>query len=428
MRPDDEQLFKRLLIATFPQPSRAKRTLVSSVDAMADGIVLPSGHLELSSTFRVMEPCGRFTTSVPVGDAITSYAYTSTMSQLTGDNLNDLRAFLRYEEHAGSDRASTQLATEEESNPFDELDGQSETKSAVWSHDSFLQYSAMFGSILHPLSQNTLFTTTTSGDLTSKTNTNLGSIIFGNETAGLRQFLATLSEKRSEARHVLKVQLIPSPWENAEDLLPPVEMILSLDAESQTVRLKRLTAINIGCEAFVMLPDHAVDVKILRNHCQYLNNASSVASINSFIETINRSAGGYGQITPPPSLALPAFGSNVSQDSIQYLVKSVSHEESLTIRYSDSFRLVYSKVDATMTTEAQEALSLRWNTNSTTTDVDLLLRQFITNTADMTRNLTRGTVITKLPHRHSDKPAVHTYGTKVSQSVGADILLPAVTV
>lgn len=419
----------RLLIATFPQTARAKRTLVSSVNVMADGIVLPSGHVELSSTFRRMEPCGRFTTSVPVGDMITSYAYTSTMSQLTGDNLNDLRAFLRYEEHAGSDRASTQLATEEESNPFDEPGGQSETQSAVWSDVSFLQYSATFGSILHPLPQNTLFTTTTSGDLISKANTNLGSIIFVNETAGLRQFLATLSEKRSETHHVLKVQLIPSPWGTAEGLLPPVEMILSLDAESQIVRLKHLTAINTGCEAFVMLPDHAVDVKISRNHCQYLNNAGGLASINSFIETINKSAGGYGQITPPPSLALPAFGSNVSQASIQYLVKSVSHEESLTIRYSDSFRLVYSRVDATTATEAQEALSLRWNTNpnSTTTDVDLLLRQFITNTADITRNLTRGTVITKLPHRHLDKPLVHTYGNKASQPVGADIPLTAAT-
>lgn len=285
----------------------------------------------------------------------------------------------------------------------------SESRQSEWSIAS-TYFQADFGHALHYIQNGTSDHTTCRALLESEDVRH-----FSDELQGLRQFLfSTLSKTQHETQEVLSLQLIPSPWRvsaKAKHQAPNLEMKLFLDPETQSVRLKHLTAQSPDAQAFLLLPDHVTDLRVTRSTHQSFRNIDHHPAVKDFVRSINDSAAGYGQITPPSSLVLsvPISDDESSRSAVvtqkkhvEYVVKSLNFDQTLQFHYDPTFRLIYRKTSANMAAEVGESLSLHWQKLPAGTVIDGNRRStfdFLSSASGIAQKLTRKSIISNITPR-----------------------------
>jgi len=403
---EDQQLFQRQLVSSCDLPPQSKEKLITSIEPATSGIVCHSSTPNSQYAFSAhAEEYGRFTTPLAIADRTPEHSRISSVVRISTDTMRDAVSFLDQDD---VEQCEPSLSIKE-SHSGAVNSGANTSRQSEWSIAS-IRYQADFGHILHYIHKGTYDYTTCDALLHSAETHH-----FSNDFQGLRQFLfSSLSKTRHEIQDVLSLQLIPSPWRGSakNKYQPPnLEMKLILDPETQNVRLKHLTAQSPNAQAFLLLPDHVVDLRVTRSTCQSFRNIDQDPSVKEFVQSINDSAAGYGQITPPSSLmiSIPSSDDKSSRSAmgnqkklVEYVVKSLSFDQTLRFHYDAAFRLIYRRTSANMAAETSESMSLHWRRmpDGTATDGhEHTTSDFLSSAAEIARRLTRSSVIPNIAPR-----------------------------
>ena len=212
---------------------------------------------------------------------------------------------------------------------------------AQWSVDPIITYRAEVGQVLREV----MDLGPTRDEVIEKTLSHGQGPLFENEAPGLPQvLLRSAASVECTTSDALRLRLIPSPWSApGATTSSELDLTLSLDRNTQTVKVDELRAICKSPGIQIALPQFATDVEFVKEISFILNSAGEIPNIKSFLRKIEDSAAGFGKISAPPFLRLgvpAAFirgpGSDTTGQTmeVEYFVKSLRFEQTLQMEYA----------------------------------------------------------------------------------------------
>lgn len=175
---------------------------------------------------------------------------------------------------------------------------------AIWDKSPVLQMSAVVGHVLHNMARIKM---TTQGF--AKMFRRPGwQRKFANNVPRLMKSLFPLRSLEGPVTPTLKIYLKPSPWSPFEGVqskaFPAIEVLLSVDPQSQTSRLAKVQAIIYQHIADVMLPFKTADLRFVNRASIELKNPEASPQLSAFLAESQLNIGGQQRLKAAPSVRL----------------------------------------------------------------------------------------------------------------------------
>ncbi|KAI9833024.1 MAG: hypothetical protein M1819_003856 [Sarea resinae] len=266
-------------------------------------------------------------------------------------------ALIESLERDGPDEPAAGLTGIQAASPTD--GGGNDEPSSIWQEQLSQETFAVVGHVLHGIPSPQMVK---SASIEALKKTQDYRVISTSVTSN-STMLSNLDFQHSKTTQDLRLRLIPSPWssmgKSALDLLPPVEVIVSINGQTQETTLKDISAIIDKRRADLMMPSSSLDLAFTTHSAVKLLHPWQDQHIRDFLEKSNLQLSGRGRLHAPPTLKLRIPSRLMRRDpkdssvekgkndgeEMDYLFAGLDYRQHLAFDF-DGWTAVYSSIES----------------------------------------------------------------------------------